>query len=730
MSAKPEFDRIDDQINLIMFYAQAEMEPDQALAFGRAMKEIQDKHQTAVDILRDDNRAAADKKWAKDVVDSINKNLPNLTKGVLSAASAFKSGDYISGSAAIMDICAAGAQMLGSLSAGAGPYGAAFGAVFTLVGQLLTYFGPKQPSLVKQIEAVITALEADARLREIRSYGMVVHEYATTIGRISKTLPKDLKKPLKTIDDVRDFQTHLGTHLKQINASFDNISKLYKKWEIAQWLEDEKCQEQERWPEILGVFCRVYCDSLVANMTLASLYDKELVDQRLKDASNTNPLYADYRDDFTLVHKSLMKLRTLAAALPELWDDGNAMMLQFLEKVRPVARNRGLFVHLGTSRYLYAATGQKIRSDSWPDLPIGYGGRGHRFSITVPKEDRGSLKPQYHIFFCEHWFGSDGGGMEHGRVKPAPVEISGQGAISADKFSDVWALPAPPPTDERPRDKRASFVYAAYDGGTSGYVKLFELNEKNQLTEGGWMPAVKSGVTNVRAVTHPPIPLPDDPDKAGMPPHSLLVRGTDHYNSIVYGALRSSSEIYVDQSNERCYVPSPWATYSGIDVDPYYLWVFRPEGFACATHASVISCIQGKRKTPNWMEHSPADILGDLSNQGASHFWLVDGQETKPRPPLKGVTAFSACKDGTLFINAYTRTVTRTDVGGRFVFEAKDTPGLYTTAYSIDLKEGRINVDPWTKCGGVGLQVQKIAIPCWSQFESLNAILRARLKTQ
>jgi hypothetical protein len=397
-------------------------------------------------------------------------------------------------------------------------------------------------------------------------------------------------------------------------------------------------------------------------------------------------------------------------------------MLEALQKIRPVARQRGLFLRLDKEQYLYAATGKQIQSyDTWKNLPIGYGGRGHRFSITVPKEDVSSLRPNYHIFFCEHWI-RGGGDMEHGRVKPAPVQISGQGQITTDKFSDVWALPAP---EEMQRDKGASFVYAAHDGGTSGSVKLFELDENNKLKDGGWHPATKSGVVNVRAITHPPTTLPDDPDRDGMPPDSPLLGGVDHYNSIVYGALRSSSEIYVDQSNTRCYVPSPWATYSGIDVDPYYVWVFRPEGFACATHASVISCIQGKRKTPRWIEHSPADLLGDQSNPGK--FWLVNGRETKTRPPLIGLTSLSVCEDGTFFANAYHRTISRSTAGDHFQYEATDTPGLYTTGYSIDLAAGKISVDPWTKCGGTGLQVQKMAIPCWSQVESLIGVLEEKL---
>ena len=127
------------------------------------------------------------------------------------------------------------------------------------------------------------------------------------------------------------------------------------------------------------------------------------------------------------------------------------------------------------------------------------------------------------------------------------------------------------------------------------------------------------------------------------------------------------------------------------------------------------------------MKHSPTDILGDQSSQGAGNFWLVNGRETKPRPPLKGLISLSPCKDGTLFASAYTRTVAKSTSGDHFLFEAKDSLASYTTKYSIDLKAGRLNVDPWVKCGGVALQVQKMPIPCWSQFESLNGVLQAKL---
>ncbi|MEJ8826797.1 hypothetical protein WKW80_33145 [Variovorax humicola] len=711
MATDPTLAQIKEQIELMAVHAQAAMDQEQAIAFAIATREIQMNYEDAQSILNDKNSSAADLKYAKDVTDAINKNLPNMVKGVLSAASAFKSGDYINGSAAIMDICASGVQILGSLSAGAGPYGAAFGAIFTIVGQLLTYFGPKQPSLKDQILDAIKALKADDELRDALADSDAVYEFTTTIYRIRSILPRHLESPLTTQKDLWDFRTDLKVDITSINLAFNKVSALYKKWHTAEWLKDEKNHDAEIWPEILGVFCRTYSDSLLANMALASMANELLLLKRLEEASSSNPLYPKSSHDFDEINNLLIKLRAMVRAIPEVWSDGNKLMRQFMKEIEPVAQSRGLYVHLGTDRYIYAATGRKnVQSGDWKNLPIGYGARGHRFSITVPKGDAGSLKPSYHIFFCEHWTASDNGDIEHGRINPAKVEISGQASICPDKFHDVWALPSP-------KDPKGTFIYAARnEGNGSGSVKLFELDADNKLTIGNWQPPTKSGVVNVRAITHPPTPLTDDPDKGAMPP--LLLGGVDHYNSILYGALAASGDIYVDQSNERCYVPSPWGSYSGIDADPYYVWVFRPQGFACATHASVIACIRGNIKSPRWMEYSANDLVGDQSRHDGNK-WLYNNWETTTYPPLKGLISLSACRDGTLLVSVFNRTVKRVQAGDHWLFIPTDSLATHTAVYSV--KPGSLNVGPWTKCTGQALQVQKMPIPSWSLFESLKA---------
>src|SRR5215470_17036899 len=150
---KPEErDLIDNQQKLMKSILFVGMTDAQRQSLTNSMSTIMSQYEEAAK-RRDD--AKLDEKTRKkyaDICDSIAKSLPDITQGALSAASAFRKGDYISGSAAIMDICAAVAPVIGSLAAMGGPPGALIGALFSVIGQILTFFAPKQPSLVDLIE--------------------------------------------------------------------------------------------------------------------------------------------------------------------------------------------------------------------------------------------------------------------------------------------------------------------------------------------------------------------------------------------------------------------------------------------------------------------------------------------------------------------------------------------------------------------------------------------------
>ena len=102
-----------------------------------------------------------------------------------------------------------------------------------------------------------------------------------------------------------------------------------------------------------------------------------------------------------------------------------------------------------------------------------------------------------------------------------------------------------------PMTRKRSWVYVSHGEADEpkGSVVGYRLDANKQVQPLNWSPEPKSGagVVNVRAVTHPPVTLFDDPDKDGLAtdPWKNLLRGVDHYGSIFYGALRSSPDVWV-----------------------------------------------------------------------------------------------------------------------------------------------------------------------------------------
>jgi len=210
---------------------------------------------------------------------------------------------------------------------------------------------------------------------------------------------------------------------------------------------------------------------------------------------------------------------------------------------------------------------------------------------------------------------------------------------------------------------------------------------------------------------------------------NILRQGKNHYNSIIYGALRSSPEIYVNPANESCYVPSPWGSYVGIAVDPYYVWVWKADAFACTTHASVMRCIDdqknGRKSTPRWLM---GPSINHLLFDGEQYF---DATQVKAWAASKGLVDFCPCEDGTLFISLTTRKVNRKEIPRvRYDYTHVDSNAIYTAAYHIDLQKQTLNVEPyekdskdtWIKLaeGDYVQQVQKLPIYCWPLLTCLK----------
>ena len=142
---------------------------------------------TKIEKVRTDYKTATadakDAKYSKEVGDAIAKSLPSLVKGALSASDAFRKGDYISGSAALMDICASIIPVFASLASAGGPAGALVGALFSVVGQILSYFAPKQPSVTDKIKEMLDHVQSENEIERITAFGSSVAVYTDGLNR-------------------------------------------------------------------------------------------------------------------------------------------------------------------------------------------------------------------------------------------------------------------------------------------------------------------------------------------------------------------------------------------------------------------------------------------------------------------------------------------------------------------------------------------------------------------
>jgi|GEM_PF-2508272 hypothetical protein len=725
MTVTPEEQLIQDNIKLLQSMQFEGMTTDARQNMIESINDINEDYATARAIADNKDLTDAQRKYGTDLGNAIAKSLPGVVSGALRAEEAFAKGDNRTGAAAVMDICASLIPVLASIAGATGPEGAIVGALFSAVGQILAFFAPKPPSLESKIKKMLDGLAAEKVLEEMEAVETSIDAYTKSLRSAGKDLRPLLKLPVATQVDLDTFQERISAlNLGLADGQRALEAPVFASWKVGAWLLLPEHHEIEKWPEVLGHWLQAYSNLTTANIMLKCLVNhKELVKGKLYETREE----LDAKDDpghplgrsRSQAHQKVIHLEALADANMKHQAIWSLEAQKILEALRANAKARGLFVILGEDQYVYAATGRsQLAEAGWKSLPMGYGGRGRRISITVPKGQVNSLTPLYNYFFCEQWIQTPtAGDVQHGMIKQVSMESFDGAMIWDKKPTDVWALP---------KESGTSYLYGTEDNGATGNLHMLEVDEAgNKVKEGGWNHEIKADPVGVRAVTHPAATLVDDPDGHEMPPN--LLGGRDHVDSIVYAAFRSSSDIWVSQSGTTHYVPAPWGTYTGIDIDPYYLWVFRAQGFACATHASVLSCIQGKRAVPRWMEHSPNGLLGDQNNHDGN-FWLVDGQETKPAPPLLGLTAFSPCSDRTLFANIYTRSSTwnRHDFGYHPVWVADDRPATYTADYGIDVKAGRIDVGSWSKCGAIGAQVQKMPIPCWSLFESLTLDLQER----
>ncbi len=94
----PEEVQFEANMKLPLSIPFAGMLPEDRTALREGMGRIKAEYETALQLAKQDT---AHEKYYKDVADAISKSIPNIAKGAIAAADAFKKSDYIAGSSTL-----------------------------------------------------------------------------------------------------------------------------------------------------------------------------------------------------------------------------------------------------------------------------------------------------------------------------------------------------------------------------------------------------------------------------------------------------------------------------------------------------------------------------------------------------------------------------------------------------------------------------------------------------
>ena len=237
--------------------------------------------------------------------------LPEFTKGVIAADAAFKSGDVFGGAAAIMDICATAANFIGALSAAGGPPGAVIAAIFSVVSMILNAFKPQTPSLQEEIENLLRLTQAEQRIDELKT---AEDDWRVFSGALDNAKPSEVPDVLNKVNPVEGPCFHLIRYANQ-------------------WLRNQKNYSQDLWIEVLVTQCQVYV-GMILTCTLLT--------QRAVSASGSGGASVPYRSDPTFA-----KLVKAIDVFTLVVNQCHLIQIEFLNDIRPLARNKGLVWHVG-----------------------------------------------------------------------------------------------------------------------------------------------------------------------------------------------------------------------------------------------------------------------------------------------------------------------------------------------------------------------------------------------
>jgi hypothetical protein len=699
--------------------------------------------------------------------------MPVVSKGLIAAINAFKSGDNFTGASELMNISAALTPLVAGLSTAGGPPGMLIAAFFSVIGQILGQFAQQQESVSDKIITYLQTVEAESEYKDAQKDHTDIRLHARTmrglVGTIeaSETARKNLAYSFHTHTSDPKFEDKIKDFAEKVELLRDDIVEFKiigkKIWRVGIWLGMEGKQHYEQWPDVLGVLCQAWADLLTAHIAVLSFVNGPVIGEAREDI--TKALHLDQKQTTDAVKKAIDRADNAVASLGEKaklrfvqLKECNKEMKTILEGLAPKARDHGIFWTRGDSSFnvqIYA--GDNINK---PLTSIG--NNIARTAVALTKSNVGRFKPQLQYFAVESSYnnneairrgGPDKNTIFHAALKHPCKDLNAGGWRPLDAApgfhspADIWAT--------RGDNDTACYFYTAKGNEICGY--LFDPDNKRAVNSANakdpvYRKTVKGDLISVRSVRSPQS-LADDPEDAQPP---SVLKGVV---SIIYGGIKDASEIYVHAGVDvtalegadvmklarvpeaEGYVPGPegWVTYSGVSADQHYLWVWRWDGPACATHASVIRCLAERAKgnmaaKPRWIQHRVPVALehieeghGDVP-KGRSAYGPGPQLATwsDSPPPPKGLFEVCACDDESLFVAIYERTADKKwALAQGDYWMVNDVLGLYTGVYDIHLGQGVMDAT-WTRIeANVGLRIQKLPIHCWSLFSSLTEACRA-----
>ena len=622
---------------------------------------------------------------------SLSDGLPGVTQGVIDLIYARESGDPFAISIASIGIFQGFVTMAGPML---GPVGALASALTGMLTSILSAFLPPPPSLKEEIEAVLNKFQQQEKKFDLGSAEDQISIFIHSLETAGKKGESTAWTPLNLLD---------GEQVKAIDAAW-------------QWLSEREKQSLPYWGELLDLNCQVFAHLLRA-VTMGIAYPSKI--QAIYTWQN------DKGETVKITPGELMNVHLQSRC---------EKFLQKARRVKPVAQDRGMLFQLSSSGGpIYV--GDHIQEGRNALL----GGFSIGLSVAVSQSEIGSEDPVYHLLRLQIDSQTRSSCLSHRELSaPYTEQIKefkfGLGPILPDSgqakalrddpelsgIYDVWGMTGGDQRlDTNPKEKsigseksRDRIYFYTLKGKTiHGYVR----DETGSLTKIYTKVVTGAELKCVRVVQGPKAVVGDPDAKIGF------LQNVDY---MIYGGYQGGDSIYVDYRRsphgknrilKDGFVRGPWEAqsirhplgfqpvqlpgYSGLGVDQTYLWVNTSRGFACATHASVLRCLEGEIDKPTWMIHQM-----DVS--------LPKGKQD----PKGNISDLCPCDDGTLI---FSLTEGEVSTGGA---------PLYSAAYHVNLKTRHLAVH-WVRDsshapkrienGAAAYRLCKVPLFCWPRLDGL-----------